>query len=91
MFEGLEYDYEESESNVETDVSEQVRELEKLKEQYMTEELEQLFAIGDEDIVEGAIEATENTEKLQKWREMLLEESADEAPDVKELVLKMQR
>ncbi len=82
MFEGLEYDYEE------LDVREKVEELERLKELYMTEALEELLAIGDQELMENAIDTSENTEQLQKWREKLLEDDVDETPDAKELVLK---
>lgn len=88
MFEGFEYDYEEADSNMEADVSEQVKELEKLKEQYMTEALEKLLAIGDEQLMKNAIDTSENAEKLLKWKERLLEDSSDDAPDAKKLVLR---
>lgn len=84
LFEGIENDYEQTESSLEKDTLEQVEELKKLKEQYMTEELERLLAIGDKDLIDNAIDTTENTEKLLNWREQLLETDTN----VKELVLR---
>lgn len=88
LFERLENDYEQTESSLEKDTLEQVEELEKLKEQYMTEELERLLAIGDKDLIDNAIDTTENTEKLLNWREQLLEAGTENDSDVKKLVLR---
>lgn len=88
LFEGLENDYEQTESSLEKDTLEQVEELEKLKEQYMTEELDRLLAIGDKNLIDNAIDTTENTDKLLNWREQLLEAGTENDPNVKKLVLR---
>ncbi|MGN0496386.1 MAG: hypothetical protein ACI4GW_09205 [Lachnospiraceae bacterium] len=70
---------------------EKIEELKGIKEGLFCDELNELLSIGREDMIESAIDLTDNKEKLENWKKQLLEENSENKPKVKELVLKMEK
>lgn len=71
------------------DKIEQIEELKNIKNELFNEEFNQLLSLGRDEMIESAIDLTDNKEKLENWKKKLLEDNSEDDPKVKELVLKM--